>query len=184
VVAVTRLGFDGYGVRRAGSFSAKAGETHPVGIITRLSLDGYGARRAGTFSGKTPEATGPVIGVTGGDRISGGYFSRKRWHEIIGAHRAALRAAEVTRSKKKKAALEKAAQLAKRALDLAEHAEVSALKTDIENLALNLDAASSAVRVADSLKRAKFAQEIARELIAAIERFEDEEEAIALLLMN
>jgi hypothetical protein len=54
---VTRLGPDGYGVRRAGSFAGKASSSlHPVGRITRFSMDGYGARRAGSFAGKTATA--------------------------------------------------------------------------------------------------------------------------------
>lgn len=35
---------------------------HPVAKITRLSLDGYGARRAGSFSGKTPHIVVPPSG--------------------------------------------------------------------------------------------------------------------------
>lgn len=53
---VTRFGLEGYGVRRAGSFSGKPPDTgsgpHPVGVITRFGLEGYGVRRAGSFAGK------------------------------------------------------------------------------------------------------------------------------------
>ena len=62
MAAITRLGLDGYGARRAGSFAGKEDATvgpHPVGVITRLSLDGYGAKRAGSFAGKT--GTEPVV---------------------------------------------------------------------------------------------------------------------------
>lgn len=54
MAAKTRLGLEGYGVRRAGSFADKtAATTHPVGRLTRFGLEGYGVRRAGSFAGKT-----------------------------------------------------------------------------------------------------------------------------------
>jgi hypothetical protein len=86
-MAVTRLGLEGYGVRRAGSFAGKAAaSSHTVGILTRLALDGYGARRASSFAGKTPD-TGPVTPpdtsqVVGG-WITGGNFSRGRWRKFL-----------------------------------------------------------------------------------------------------
>lgn len=60
-MALSRLGLDGYGVRRSGSFSGKAASgsgSHPVGVLSRLALDGYGARRAGSFSGKAEAGGG------------------------------------------------------------------------------------------------------------------------------
>ena len=56
---VTRFGLEGYGVRRAGSFSGKTLEgSHPVGKITRFGLEGYGVRRAGSFS-----RSGTIVGT-------------------------------------------------------------------------------------------------------------------------
>jgi hypothetical protein len=52
MAAVTRFGLEGYGVRRAGSFSGKPAAG--LGPITRFGLEGYGVRRAGSFSGKPP----------------------------------------------------------------------------------------------------------------------------------
>lgn len=51
-MAYTRFGLEGYGVRRAGSFSGKVltDYSHPV---TRFGLEGYGVRRAGSFANKT-----------------------------------------------------------------------------------------------------------------------------------
>lgn len=63
---VTRFGLEGYGVRRAGSFSGKPLATdgpHPVGIITRFGLEGYGVRRVGSFAGKT-DSGGATPAVT------------------------------------------------------------------------------------------------------------------------
>lgn len=60
---ITRLGLDGYGVRRVGTFAGKTpdfGSSHPVGKIAKLSLDGYGARRNGFFGGKTPSDAGVI----------------------------------------------------------------------------------------------------------------------------
>lgn len=63
-MATTRLGLNGFSVRRTGSFAGKAagGGTHPVGLITRLGLNGFMVRRAGDFTGKTPnEIIGPPV---------------------------------------------------------------------------------------------------------------------------
>ena len=64
---ITRLSLDGYGARRAGSFTGKDGTPPPstVGRITRLSLDGYGAKRAGSFAGRV-EIIVPPPAATGG----------------------------------------------------------------------------------------------------------------------
>lgn len=69
MAAVTRLGLEGYGVRRAGSFGGKTPDVpsmHPVGIITRLGAEGYGVRRvvAGGFAGKTPDSGGGSVGIS------------------------------------------------------------------------------------------------------------------------
>lgn len=54
-MAITRLGADGYGVRRAGSFAGKGALR---GVLTRMGAEGYGVRRmgVGAFGGKTPTA--------------------------------------------------------------------------------------------------------------------------------
>lgn len=66
-MAVTRLGYEGYGVRRAGSFAGKGsappGGPHPVPNITRLSPDGYFTRRDGSFAGKTTTSGGGGAGA-------------------------------------------------------------------------------------------------------------------------
>jgi len=180
-VAVTRFGLEGYGVRRAGTFSAKTGATHPVGIITRLALDGYGARRAGTFSGKTPESTGPVVGITGGGRISGGYFSRKRWHELIGELRGEARAEK--RVRKKKALVNTAAALneALDAIDL--QIQTAETNRQLHAMEAAIQAAIGAHSVADTIRLTKAA--IAHvENIKLVQQLEDDDEAIAILLMN
>lgn len=63
-MAVTRLGLDGYGVRRAGSFAGKTAEAR---AITRFGLEGFGVRRYSrfAFANKTADtsvaATGEVL---------------------------------------------------------------------------------------------------------------------------
>lgn len=53
MAAKTRLGYEGYGVRRIVSFAGKTPGT-PSRPITRLGEGGYGVRRYGSFAGKTP----------------------------------------------------------------------------------------------------------------------------------
>lgn len=78
---VTRFGLEGYGVRRAGSFSGKTPDAgsgpHPVGILTRFGLEGYGVRRAGDFSGKT-STEAPPPPPTGQGGASGGWRERRK----------------------------------------------------------------------------------------------------------
>lgn len=57
---ITRLGYSGYGIRRAGDFSQKGVLEHPVGKLTRLGYAGYGIRRAGSFANKAAQSTHPV----------------------------------------------------------------------------------------------------------------------------
>ena len=62
----TRLGSDGYGVRRTGSFAGKTASgagTHPVGVLTRLGSDGYGVRRVVSFAGKAGSSGAHPVGV-------------------------------------------------------------------------------------------------------------------------
>ena len=86
----TRLGEEGYGVRRLSSFAGKTPDTgagpHPVTIITRLSLDGYGVRRYSSFAGKTPDTGGsagphPVTIIT---RLSLDGYGVRRYSSFAG----------------------------------------------------------------------------------------------------
>lgn len=99
MVAVTRLGLDGYGVRRAGSFAGKTAAgagAHPVGVIARLGLDGYGVRRAGDFSGKTAAGGGGAHPVGIITRLSLDGYGVKRAGDFTGKTEAALAPAIVT----------------------------------------------------------------------------------------
>lgn len=78
MAARTRLGLDGYGVRRTGSFSGKTPESgggHPVARITQPQLGGWGGKRYGSFAGRSG-GTHPVARIT---RMSldGGYGTKR-----------------------------------------------------------------------------------------------------------
>lgn len=61
---ITRLGLNGYGVRRTGDFSGR-GLGHPVNKITRLGLNGYSDQRPGSFADKgTVSGPHPVDKIT------------------------------------------------------------------------------------------------------------------------
>ncbi len=62
-VPLTRLGYGGYGVRRAGIFGGKGSTAHPEVKITKLSLDGYGVKRSGSFASKASGDGPHTVGV-------------------------------------------------------------------------------------------------------------------------
>jgi len=71
---ITRLGLNGYGVRRTGDFSGR-GLGHPVNKITRLGLNGYSDQRPGSFADKgTVSGPHPVGKIT---RFFNGYMTRR-----------------------------------------------------------------------------------------------------------
>ncbi len=110
---ITRLGLDGYGARRAGSF---AGKTIAGGPITRLSLDAYGARRAGDFTGKETAVEIPpaVAGRTRRWKLPDGrvYFDYTEAYEALQAYLEARFTEEIasSRIKAKKGTPERKAQ--------------------------------------------------------------------------
>jgi hypothetical protein len=64
-VSITRLSVDGYGSRRAGSFSGREEAARPdFQTLTRLSVDGYGVQRNSSFSGRG-EAEHNITGAGG-----------------------------------------------------------------------------------------------------------------------
>ncbi len=128
---VTRFGLEGYGVRRAGSFSGKTPDSgagpHPVGILTRFGLEGYGVRRAGDFSGKTsteappPPPTGQGGAGSGADsqvdwRWYEGQELRPNWYEY--PQEVKRLRAQIARAKKRKKKLERSLSFARGADDL------------------------------------------------------------------
>ncbi len=84
MTAKTRLGYEGYGVERAGSFLGKTSSAggHPVGVITRLSLDGYGVRRYRDFSGKASSTGGHPVGII--TRLSLDGYGVRRYRGFAG----------------------------------------------------------------------------------------------------
>lgn len=184
VSRITRFGLEGFGVRRAGSFAGKQGfGSHPVGIITRLGPDGYGVRRCGSFAGKTPATPDVTPSDQGaGGTIGGGWFSRKKWHdlkEILAAQRAAERQAEEAKTAKERAALKKAATKAAQALELVPQATLDELDKFLRMQSL-LEAAAGAEKTAARIKAANQAATVAMAIIREIE--EEEEMAVFLLL--
>lgn len=62
---ISRFGFAGYGIKRAGLFTGKAGTIAVSAKKTRFGFAGYGVKRAGSFAGRAgtrqlPIATGAV----------------------------------------------------------------------------------------------------------------------------
>lgn len=184
----TRLGNDG-GVRRYGSFAGKmqtSGGPHPVGIITQLGHDG-GVRRylVNGFAGKTGTAVvpPPITEPTPGGRISGGYFSRGHWHALKDAWRTedeARQRARDAKRRKEREALERAAFEAASARAVVETSETEH-DGELARLYTALAAATGAETVMQAITKANEAVRIAKALQADIE---EEEEAIALLLMH
>lgn len=76
VPKITRLGLDGYGVRRAASFGGRVGSRPTEHGKTRFALEGYGTRNVGSFAGKTFTA------ALGDDNISQPVF-KPRWREPL-----------------------------------------------------------------------------------------------------
>lgn len=116
-------------------------------------------------------------------------FGRRRFAELQAlwaAEETASRLALETKSKAQRKALEAATQAARDAARSAEDASAVPV-AQIDALTLALQAASSAARIKTSLDEAKAAERFAAAVIAAIRQAEednDEEEAIALLLMH
>jgi hypothetical protein len=143
---------------------------------------------------QTNAAAPPVIGSS----ISGGSFSRKRWHELSELLRAEAAAREIALARKPKAreAITAAAQAAREIADKAEPGEAlnpslvntSLVNTSLVRLAHAVEAAAGATSLRQTLALSSAVIAQAREARAAIERermrraAEREEEEIALLL--
>lgn len=122
----------------------------------------------------------PQTGATGGDRIVGGTFTRKKWREFKEAE-AAKRALEEKalelNSDKPRKKIISAVRVVEEAIDLASMEEAA----NLAKLTAALEAAVGAKRIADTIKQAETAKRYAK---AIIEEIEDEEDSIALLLMH
>lgn len=137
--------------------------------------------RLGNSSGAVSPPPPPTVGgETVLTRGTGSYFSRKRFDEFMAAWRAqeALEAKAAEETGKRKVALEKAAEAAAEAIEVAQASE-SAEAADLERLIAAMEAADRATKFKDILKQARLAT-IAAE--ALIQEMEDEEEAMLLLL--
>lgn len=180
MTAISRLGAEGYGVRRTGSFSGKtpgtAGGPHPVGVITRLSLDGYGARRYSSFAGKTQTAPHPAVGHSGTGtryRYSTSYNrDKQKWESLLEEIRDDE--AVPTKAKTAVAAVKKAKA---RALEVVESRDLEA--EQVERLAQLYEAARSARKAAEAIAAADEAVRFAKILMDE----EDEDEIMILLGM-
>lgn len=116
-------------------------------------------------------------------------FGRRRWAELKAlatAEEAASRLAIETQSKSQRKALEAATQAARDTARAATEAQAFPA-AQIDALTLALQAAASATRIKASLDEARHAVVLANALMAELQRLadqDDEEEAVALLLMN
>lgn len=116
-------------------------------------------------------------------------FGRRRWAELKAleaAEEAASRLAIETESKAQRKALEAATQAARDTARAASEAQSVPVQA-IDALTLALEAATGAARIKVSLDEAKRAVGLAHAVMAELRRLEDEndeEEAIALLLMH
>ena len=125
-----------------------------------------------------------------GGSISGGTFSRGRWHALIGGIRKELEEAELARealaakakaeSGRKAKLLASAARAADRAIVEAAEKETEAF-SEVARLTRMLETAAGAVTLADAMKNAADVHKAVRALIEAMEE-EEEDEAILLLL--
>lgn len=133
----------------------------------------------GSPSGVTPPTPTP----SPGGRITGGYFSRGRWHDLKKRweeeDEILARAAEAN-GRKEREALERAATETARARAAVEFAELEQCSA-LDKLFSALAAAPGADTVAKTIMRANEAVRIAKAIQAEIE---EEEEAVALLMLN
>lgn len=181
VSRITRFGLEGFGVRRAGSFADKGFQGHPVGKITRLGPDGYGVKRCGSFANKAAGVTPPQSDHTGSG-ITGGWFSRKKWHDLKDLLEAQRRVEELAEEKsgKEATALDQAAGRAAQALELIHQARLDELNKFARMQSL-LEAAAQAETMAARIRAANQAAVVATRIIRDLE---EEEEAIAFFLLN
>jgi hypothetical protein len=189
MTAKTRLGEEGYGVRRVGSFAGKTdsgpvGGPHPVGVITRLALDGYGVRRYSSFAGKTlsdqPVTTTRVVGGFFGRQYReygprdprSKYLTKKRWEELLEEVRLEEGFKAPTKAKK---AITAIAEAERAAVGLAE----DLFEPEAEQLARTLVAAERAKTAVETFRRVNDALRQIAEIQARIE--EDDEDDVLML---
>lgn len=138
----------------------------------------------------TVGAGGVIVRHRAGDELRApGQFTRKRFDEFMAAERAGDEAEARARelSGKKRKALTAAARAADDALlslrEQESDAAESAARADLERMAAALRAASAAGTLAEIVAQARAAVALARAIAAHITQVEDEEDAMAALLM-
>jgi hypothetical protein len=106
-------------------------------------------------------------------------FGRKWWDEFLAAEAAALARADETSSKPLQRALERAVDVAGEAVEAASEDQPSQAAAELTAL---LRAAASATTFRKAITEANAAIAMAEAIMAQLAEFEDEEEAIMLLL--
>lgn len=203
-MTTTRLGPGGYSRPPYGSFAGKPQVADSKAFsrnFTVLGLGGYSRPLWASFAGRLPAAIVMPPRVGWPRRIKreelerrlkeqrDNTFGRRRWAELKAleaAEEAASRLAIDTASKAQRKALEAAAQAARDTARAASEAQSVPVQA-IDALTLALGAATSATRIKVSLDEAKRAVGLANAVMTELRRIEDEndeEEAIALLLMH
>lgn len=136
----------------------------------------HGAFYSGTFF---VDSSTPSITVDAGSSISGGSFSRGRWHSLKAAieaeHEAERKAKELKDSKRKRKLAAQAAAILREAR---EHAELASESERIDTAVAEL--ADAANKVALTVHGIKELRRKADQIVVMAE--DDEEEAIALIL--
>ena len=116
-----------------------------------------------------------------GGAIVAGYFSRGKWHDLLKLIEAEKAASTKADDLKRSAAKTALASAAEDAAIIVEAIQSGAGMPDIDPLTAALEAANGATRLADVLSQAKKAARIARHILDEIE---EEEEAVAFLLLH
>lgn len=126
-------------------------------------------------------AAAPAVGGDAGGSISGGYFSRKKWHALIGelAKEAHERADQLKRKKER----ETVAVAIRASLKAAEDADVFGVGAEpMAAIAATLEAATRATKTAEVLAHVRAIHRHVAELKRQIDENDDEEaEAVELL---
>lgn len=176
MATVSVLGPGGYSRPPYGSFAGKPTSTSGpkgTGDFTVLGPSGLPRPPYAGFGGKT---AAPVnVGIDAGSSISGGYFSRKRWHAIVAAREAEKRA---LKAKNRKVAR----QAAEAIHEAREHAEAAAESERIDTALQGLVAtATQTTTTAGTLRQLR---EIADHIARLRYELEDDDEAVTLLLLH
>jgi hypothetical protein len=124
--------------------------------------------------------TPPSTGLNVGGSISGGYFSKKKWHCLVACMAAEKRAAELKKAGKLRKATEFASRIIKGSV-----VDDDGPSPELAALTLALEGAASAQKIGDAIRHARNIEVAARAYQSYVREWEaaDEEDAIEMLLL-